>query len=381
MQSSRSAFNVQDYKEKRAAQLERARKIREERQPQTTSTSSPAEPSCAPTVSTAARVFGQANRPSRPVNSAGVVRSEASQPTSRSDSSNTSYGYAETSGNYNPPSPSREAAVPLSGWPPKCTTSDAAHIPQREPSPVSYRLSIAEEDFALAITSGIITMEQCNRLWKFLQNKVSSDSTHAAPVLSARATQPDAIKVVRLSPPQQVSRVAPALSFEDCPVGQATSATPLPSSGTAPPSHLHSKKTPKTEWNMDNSMEYTTKEEDVLDVPSSFLEKPLRGGAASKKTAPRPEWNSATESTELNSESSYVPVLNSKYGGKILTLHREKDSYSEMDGTPSQKLLSQANKGKPRVGPTGYSQRTVSGNSAPVSTPVDIDSLDRKSVV
>eukprot|EP00667_Euglena_gracilis_P001923 EG_transcript_1923 len=178
----RVPFNVQDYKDKRAAQLERARRIREERdqrkpvpvnqdqfqheQPkqEVAHRLSPSNPVDEMPIRAASNANQQVQRAQPVVAPARRKTFDTTVPppsSSDSTSSTNSYGYDSVGSNLGKPVDNRVSipAVPA-------TKAEGAKI-----SRTGEALLVNENDVSSAVVAGIINLEQAGRLWRHLLNK------------------------------------------------------------------------------------------------------------------------------------------------------------------------------------------------------------------
>eukprot|EP00993_Chasmostoma_nieuportense_P000162 NODE_1148_length_1634_cov_70.164565_g1080_i0.p1 GENE.NODE_1148_length_1634_cov_70.164565_g1080_i0~~NODE_1148_length_1634_cov_70.164565_g1080_i0.p1 ORF type:complete len:537 (-),score=81.60 NODE_1148_length_1634_cov_70.164565_g1080_i0:22-1578(-) len=176
--SGRAAFNVQDYKDKRQAQLDRAKKIREERVSR-----QPASPEDPPkqagrrtsipltTQPVRNRQSEEANGPAPPIRPPSP-RFHAPAPSHSPPSptnSNGSYGHDGSSSS---------SAVPKENWatsaPHPFPRADSARNPP--PSELGIKVTIGQSDLSNAVVAGIITLEQAEKMWRFFHTTSSSAS-------------------------------------------------------------------------------------------------------------------------------------------------------------------------------------------------------------
>jgi len=291
----RVPFNVQDFKEKRAAQLDRARKIREERdmrkgptqqQDDQPRSSAPSYAQAAPAIEVPLRSSSfptsQPQRQVMPATRRQLIDAAGPLMSSDSASSINSYGHDSTGAN--------GAVVPVRGD----VFGGTSHVP------------IGENELSSAVVAGIINLEQAEKLWRHLSNEppgkpvgVSSSRQATAQGTSRNDGYADArSRQEPTAEPRSFANTAPPSP----PIrGMAASANPQPQpsrfdisddrSAVAPERPPRGAKPSKTSgWNFDTEVAYN--DENLSPEPAPASNRRSLGGGKTA-AARRPEWNGA----------------------------------------------------------------------------------------
>eukprot|EP01004_Peranema_trichophorum_P002228 NODE_1323_length_2011_cov_40.238877_g1110_i1.p1 GENE.NODE_1323_length_2011_cov_40.238877_g1110_i1~~NODE_1323_length_2011_cov_40.238877_g1110_i1.p1 ORF type:complete len:580 (+),score=175.94 NODE_1323_length_2011_cov_40.238877_g1110_i1:70-1809(+) len=171
-------FNVQDYKEKRAAQLDRARRIREERSGRKGSTQDDFDEQPIHQPPPVSHIPQQERRIPLKSNVKELAFDDIPI-SSRSDGSGSagSYGHTDSSIGSNAGPKAKSAQPPDDEWATRAVLPLPRSESAREPPTQGNKILVSETDLTKAVVNGLLSLEQAGNLWHFLTKQHQGSSS------------------------------------------------------------------------------------------------------------------------------------------------------------------------------------------------------------
>eukprot|EP00668_Euglena_longa_P011351 GGOE01013748.1.p1 GENE.GGOE01013748.1~~GGOE01013748.1.p1 ORF type:complete len:588 (-),score=51.43 GGOE01013748.1:184-1947(-) len=294
----RVPFNVQDYKDKRAAQLERARRIREERDqrraPATPEQSQPQEHQrqdvshklpANPVDEIPIRGAAMASQQPQQAPPGGVPArrkptfDSTIPPPSSSDStsSTNSYGYDSVGSSLGRQVDNR---TPIPSAP--IVKSEGPRNPRS-----GETLAVSENDVSGAVVAGILNLEQAGRLWRYLSTKEGRPTSAPLQPPSFSDHMPDP----RFRATEVVDPPVKPRSAREQPNDHNNAESETPPQQSRPP------RSRKPEWNFDTEVQNDNLSPEPLPVQTHSQRRPPPRPARSSK----PDWSSELADSRLES--------------------------------------------------------------------------------